>query len=402
MVRIMPRRKNEKTLKGQHVSALSSFDKSVQQRDYIENLKKMPKQYAENMVQAGIDVNEKSRSGTYIQMDHSVVHSKSLYQGLEVFPISEALKRYSWLKDYYWKNIQQNKDEFTKKADTDSGNGYFLRALPGVKTRYPLQACLFMDKNNQLQTVHNIIIAEEGSDLEIITGCAASSSAKKGMHIGISEFYVKKNARITFTMIHNWSENLIVRPRSYTVVEDGGTFISNYICIKKVKDIQMYPTCELSGKNAVARFNSILFAMPGSSIDIGSRVLLNAKNSKAEIISRAVSAGGNIIARGHLRSETPNVKGHLECRGLMLNDKGLIHAVPELQAHAKGVDLSHEAAVGKIAKDEIEYLMSRGLSEYEAQASIVRGFLDTKIMNLPDQLQKSVDTAILKCKKDSF
>ena len=203
-------------------------------------------------------------------------------------------------------------------------------------------------------------------------------------------------------MVHDWAEDVSVRPRSVALVEEGGTFLSNYICLKPVRDLQMYPKAELVGRDALARYNSILFAHPGTHLDVGSGVILKAKGSRAEIITRAVSAGGDIIARGRLKGEAEGIKAHLECLGLILSDEGLIHAIPELEGTVKGVDMSHEAAVGKIAKDEIEYLMAKSLSRGEAQAAIVRGFLDTSIMGLPAVLQKEIDNAISACEKKAF
>ena len=117
------------------------------------------------------------------------------------------------------------------------------------------------------------------------------------------------------------------------------------------------------------------------------------------LMARAISNGGKIIARGHLIGEVPDIKAHLECRGLLLNG-GLIHAIPELEAHSDGVEMSHEAAVGKIAQEEITYLMSRGLSEDEATATIVRGFLNVDIPGLPPQLKAEIDRAIEESDKD--
>ncbi|MBN1871016.1 MAG: SufD family Fe-S cluster assembly protein [Candidatus Omnitrophica bacterium] len=354
------------------------------------------------MLSAGVDPSQRSRAGTYVQMDHSVVHSRSLFPGLEVMSTTEAIKRYEWVDNYIWKVVSAKADEFTKEALLKPHHGYFLRALPGVKATYPLQACLFISDDNIVQNVHNIIIAEEGADLQVITGCATSSDVRRGLHIGISEFYVKKNAKLTFTMIHNWADEVAVRPRTAAVIEEGGKFLSNYICLKPVKTLQMYPKAELVGKNSLAIYNSVLFAHPGSHLDVGSRVILKAENARAEVVARAISAGGDIIARGHLRGEVAGIKAHLECKGLMVTEKGHIHAIPELEGLVEGVDMSHEAAVGKIAKDEIEYLMSRGLTKGEAQAAIVRGFLDTSIMGLPSSLQKEVDNAIASCEKEVF
>jgi Fe-S cluster assembly scaffold protein SufB len=217
--------------------------------------------------------------------------------------------------------------------------------------------------------------------------------------VGISEFYVKKDAKLSFTMIHHFAEEMMVRPRSVGVVEEGGLFLNNYVCMKPVKSLQTYPTTYLVGKGAVARFHSLLVGSPGSEMDVGGRVVLRAPETRAEIISRAITNGGNIIARGDLVGEVPGVKAHLECRGLILN-KGSIHAVPELEGKVDGVEMSHEAAVGKIAQDEILYLMSRGLSEDEATATIVRGFLSVDIPGLPAQLKAQIDRAVEQSDQD--
>jgi hypothetical protein len=217
--------------------------------------------------------------------------------------------------------------------------------------------------------------------------------------VGISEFFVKKGAKLSFSMIHNWAEDMMVRPRSVSMVEEGGLFLSNYICMKPVKSLQMYPTTHLNGKGAVARYSSILVGSPDSNIDVGSRVFLHAPETRAEIIARTISNGGTIIARGDLIGEVPGVKAHLECRGLILNG-GVIHAIPELVGMVDGVDMSHEAAVGKIAQDEILYLMSRGLDEDEATATIVRGFLSVDIVGLPEELKAEIDKVVSESEKD--
>ncbi|MEA3560990.1 MAG: SufD family Fe-S cluster assembly protein [Candidatus Omnitrophota bacterium] len=381
---------------------IKSYKSTSEAKAYLKDLRKVSSDQKKNMLSAGVDPLQKARSGTYLQMDHDVVHADSLYPGLEVMSTTQALKKYEWLDNYFWKIVSVGADEFTKQAQFQPHHGYFLRALPGVKAVYPLQACLFINDDNIIQNVHNIIIAEQGSDLQVITGCATASDVQRGLHIGVSEIFVKKDARLTFTMVHNWAEDVSVRPRTATLVEEGGTFLSNYICLKPVKNLQMYPKAELVGRGAVARYNSMLFAHPGSHLDVGSRVILKAAGSRAEVVARAVSAGGDIIARGHLKGQAKGIKAHLECRGLMVTEKGLIHAIPELEGTVKEVDLSHEAAVGKIARDEIEYLMARGLTQGEAQAAIIRGFLDTSIMGLPAALQKEVDRAISACEKEAF
>lgn len=381
---------------------VGKFDRDTKEHSYQKDLSKISPSDRKNLLETGVDVSERGRSGTFIQQDHTVIHAKSLQKGLEVMNISEALKKYSWLKEYWWKAVSKDSDEYTTLADKDSRNGYFIRVQRGVKADYPIQSCLFLKKENLLQNVHNIIIAEENSRLNIITGCTTASYVKKGAHVGISEFYIKKGATVKFTMIHNWAEEVVVRPRSKAIVEKGGMFLSNYVCLKPVHSLQMYPTATLVGEGATARFNSILYAHPGSHIDVGSRVILSSPNTKAEIISRAVANGGTIVARGHLKGEAPSVKAHLECRGLILSPNAVIHAIPELEGKNKDLDMSHEAAVGKIAKEEIEYLMTRGLNFEEAQAIIVRGFMDTTILGLPQELQKNIDDLVKSCQEEAM
>jgi Fe-S cluster assembly scaffold protein SufB len=373
---------------------LSAYSGVTEKQGPIEMLKELPADVQEKSLSVGIDAEEQCRSGSFFQIDHSVLLSSAYAEGLEVMDINRARETYAWLSHYWWNAVHADTDRFTAQADQDQHHGYFLRSLPGAKVDFPLQACLFMSKDGLAQNVHNIVIAEEGSELNIITGCAAASAVQTGLHIGISEFYVKKNARITFTMIHNWSEQMVVRPRSAMIVEDNGLFMSNYICMKPVKDLQMYPTAVCAGENATVRFNTVVQAGAGATMDIGSRVFLRAKNSRAEIISRALTRGGDIIVRGHLIGEVPGVKAHLECRGLMLSDKGTIHAIPELEGRAHDIDMSHEAAVGKIAEEEIHYLMARGLSSDEATSAIVRGFLDIEIKGLPAHLAREVKKAV--------
>ncbi|MCK4619993.1 MAG: SufD family Fe-S cluster assembly protein, partial [Desulfobacterales bacterium] len=220
-----------------------------------------------------------------------------------------------------------------------------------------------------------------------------------GLHVGVSEFYVKKGAKLIFTMIHDWGEEINVRPRTVINVDEGGLIISNYISLKPVGSLQMFPTTYLNGKGAVARFNSILVASKGSFLDVGSKIVLNAPDSRAEIISRAITTGGTIIARGNLIGKVAGIKAHLECKGLIIND-GLMHAIPELQGYVPNVEMSHEAAVGKIDQHEIEYLMARGLDEDEAVSTIVRGFLNVDIEGLPENLKNKLDKIISETQKD--
>jgi uncharacterized protein len=380
---------------------LDEFERDFVSHSYLsdQELRSLPEIEQQRLMMSGVDVNEKDRGGTYFQKDTAVVHCKTRQEGIEVIPIRKALEEYDWIRDYYWSLVAVDADKYTAAAEMELHNGYVIRSLPGARSIYPIQACLYIDKQGLQQNVHNIIIAEEDSELHIITGCSTSSHLTRGMHVGISEFFVKRNAKLSFTMIHNWAEDMVVRPRSVAQVEAGGLFLNNYVCMKPVRSLQMYPTTHLVGEDAVARFYSIIVGSPNSEYDVGGRIYLKKPGTRAEIIARTISNGGKIISRGHLIGEVADIKAHLECKGLILKG-GIIYAVPELEGHADGVEMSHEAAVGKIAQEEICYLMSRGLSEEEATATIVRGFLNVDIPDLPLPLKAEIDKAIEMSEKD--
>ncbi len=380
---------------------LREFDAAPVPHAYLtdEDLCTLPQVEQERLLMSGLDVTQKERSGTFFQKDTSVIHCHAQQEGIEVIPIQKALEEYEWIRDYYWKLAAVDTDKYTSAAELGLHDGYVIRALPGSKSIYPIQACLYLDKDGLQQNVHNIVIAEENAEVHIITGCSTSPHMKRGLHVGVTEFFVKKNAKVSFTMIHNWAEEMQVRPRSVAQVEAGGLFLSNFICMKPLRTLQMYPTTHLVGKDAVARFYTIIVGSPGSEYDVGGRVFLKEKGTRAEIVARTISNGGKIIARGHLIGKVAGVKAHLECRGLLLNG-GLIHAIPELEGDVDDVELSHEAAVGKIAHEEIAYLMSRGLSEEEATSTIVRGFLRVDIPGLPPPLRAEIDRAIEESDKD--
>ncbi|MDH5442808.1 MAG: SufD family Fe-S cluster assembly protein [Hadesarchaea archaeon] len=358
----------------------------------------LPRDIAQRALSVGISTEEKERAGTYFQIDHSAILQtiRETFSGkAEIMSTKKALKKYRWAKKYWWEIVDANTDKFTALAKLKWDQGYFIRVLEGQKITIPLQACLFISKDNFNQNVHNLIIAEPNSEAQIITGCTVHPNVQSGLHVGISEFYVKKNAKLTFTMIHNWAQNFNVRPRTAALVDDDATFVSNYMCMKPVKSLQMYPVAYCKGANSRVRFNTILHGNQNSHLDVGSKVVLQGKGSRGEIITRAIASdNAQINARGLLVGEHEDSKAHLECRGLLLSDEAFIHAIPELVGKVKGTELSHEAAVGKIAEEQIQYLMARGFSETEAESLIIRGFMDTSIFGLPDVLKKDTERMI--------
>jgi uncharacterized protein len=357
-------------------------------------LTKIPHQILEEAQKAGLETEEKNRSGTFFHLNQETIASKvnDLYEGkIELMDIKAALKKYPWLEEYRWKLVNKDKDEYTKKVATEYSGGYFMRIFKGEEIDFPLQSCMMITKNNLEQKVHNIIIAEEDSKAHIITSCLQHSNVPNATHMGISEIYVKKGAMLNFTMIHQWSEQTLVRPRSASQIDDKATFVSNYVCMTPVRDVQMYPVAYCKGNESRVSFNSIVYGHRNSLLDLGSKAVLTGKGSKAEMVSRAIAReGSKMIIRAMVEGDNTECKGHLECRGLLMDNESFMQSIPELIAKKKGVEITHEAAVGKISEKEITYLMTRRLSRDQAVSLIIRGFMDVGILGLPDSLNKEI------------
>lgn len=341
---------------------------------------------AENIVSSGIDLSQASRSASFLQQDNRMVYSSRGSDDFDLLSTDEAKDKFPEVRDYYGRAFKLLDRDYPQ----DTEGGYFIRVKKGRTVNLPIQACLFLKAQGFKQKVHNVVIVEEGAKVYLITGCSASKQASEGFHLGVSEFFIKKGGYLNFTMVHSWKEDISVKPVSVALLEEEACFISNYVCLRPVKEVIMYPVAVLLEKKSRVSFSSLILSHPNSLQDIGSRVICKAKDTQAEIISRAVSLGGKVVARGHLKAEQDGVKAHLECRGLVVSKQGMIHAIPELETDFRDVDLSHEAAIGRISKEEIEYLCSRGFSREQAQSIIIRGFMDVDILGLPETLKKEI------------
>jgi Fe-S cluster assembly scaffold protein SufB len=157
----------------------------------------------------------------------------------------------------------------------------------------------------------------------------------------------------------------------------------------------MYPVAYCTGNESRVSFNSIVYGHKDSLLDLGSKAVLTGKGSKAEMVSRAIAReGSKMIIRAMVEGDNSECKGHLECRGLLMDNDSFMQSIPELIAKKKGVEITHEAAVGKISEKEITYLMTRKLSRDQAVSLIIRGFMDVGILGLPDMLNKEIKSIV--------
>jgi len=339
----------------------------------------------------------KEISGSFLASNSRVVESRSLSDDIEILPLNLALEKYEWLEEKLFSLVPKDKDEYVKKVSQSQEKlGYFIRVKEGKNISLPIQTCYFINNSDFTQMTHNIVMCEKNSKLHLISGCTANAHIKNGTHLGVTEYFLDEGSILTSTMIHSWGSEVEVYPRSSAKIGEDAKFISNYIALTKVKKIQMNPSAYID-KGGLGEFYSVVYAPKGSTFDLGSEAFLNGEGAVANIVSRSVSNGGDIIVRGKITGNVAGAKGSMSCNGLMLSSDSQIHAIPELVANDANLELSHEASVGMISQEVLFYLMASGISEDDARNLVIEGFLDLKIPGLPDYIQKKIDEMIQQC-----
>ncbi len=346
------------------------------------------------LASVGIDPTGRGAAGTYLQVDEEALEVEVRAPGLRVMNLQQAIEE-GVVDDYLWRAVPVDSDKYTAAAELfGRRQGYVVIAEEGARIETPVQTCLLMSAPGAIQAPHNVVVVEEGAELHVVTGCLTMME-RAGLHAGVSEFYVKGGGKLTYTMIHAWDEQTHVRPRTGVIVEEGGQFISHYVNMTPTATLQTDPRVWLVGEGARAHLSSVIVAKGRSVMDVGGTVYLQAPNTSSEIVSRAVTKDeAEMTARSLISAEAPGVRGHIECDGLLLSDRSRILTLPALDARHSDVQLSHEAAVGRLSEDQIFYLMSRGFSEEEATSMLVRGFMEVKIEGIPEALRRQIEMAI--------
>ncbi|MCG8570796.1 MAG: SufD family Fe-S cluster assembly protein [Spirochaetes bacterium] len=371
----------------------SKFNKTANDKNQINSMNELKEDEINSLKSVGFNTQEDNDSGKFMMYGNAIFTIIPKIEGVEIIPLKDALEMFPYIKEkYYFKAVDKDLDDFTKTVYEREQNGYFIRVKKNTVVTAPLYTALFMHKEMSTMCIHNIVVLEEGAQLHLVTGCTAGCSIRGGLHIAASEYFIGKNAKLINTMIHNWGTDFIVRPRSATIVEENGIFISNYYSANPAKHIQTNPFTFLKGKNATAKYLSVILCLPDTYSNIGGTVLMAGENSGAELVARTVNHGGTVIQSGLLIGAAKDSRAHVDCSGLMLSDNGIIEAVPGLKSMHPDAKMSHEAAIGKIDMGEVNYLQSKGLTEMEAIALIVRGFLDIGIeeVALQPELEKII------------
>ncbi len=370
-------------------SALSKpapYGVDVNISEYLKPVSGEPRLDTERTSEVGVDFSAKAY---YTQIDQAYFKYLSRIPGVEVKRVEDFIEENpDEAREYVWKLIDPAMDKYTAIAALKGLGGYFVRVKENTRVEDPIMTCLFMSIGG-LQAPHNIAVIEKGADITIYTGCTIAPESF-GLHVGVTEYYVEEGATLRYIMVHSWNRVSHVRPRTAVWIKPGGKYISYYVSIGRVKTLQTYPVIHLE-KNTYAYTASILLGLENSILDVGGVAYLLGEGSAAEIVSRSLGKDSSrITARAKIVGKSG--RGHIDCRGLLLSENSTIETIPELLAEAPNVTLTHEASIGKIAEDEINYLISRGFTREEAVGIIIRGFISLDIKGIPERVKKHIET----------
>ena len=307
-------------------------------------------------------------------------------QGVLFLDTDTALKEQPEIfKKYFGKIIPPEDNKFSALNSAVWSGGSFIYIPPGVKVDMPLQAYFRINAENIGQFERTLIIADEGSEVHYIEGCTAPVYSSESLHSAVVELVAHKDAKLRYTTIQNWSNDVynLVTKRAYAYEGATVEWIDGNIGSKLT---MKYPGIYLMGRKAYGETLSIAFAGKNQHQDTGAKMVHLAPDTTSKITSKSVSrANGRSTYRGLLKvaKGATNVKSTVRCDALLLDDTSKTDTYPYMEIDQEDATVTHEATVGKIGDEQIFYLMSRGFSEEEALSLIVNGFMEPFTKELP-------------------
>lgn len=352
----------------------------------------VPKDIKETFERLGIPQAErKSLAGVGAQYDSELVYHNVREEvskmGVVYTDMESALKgEYAdMVKKYFMKLVRPSEHKFAALHGAVWSGGSFVYVPPGVSVEIPLQSYFRLNAPGAGQFEHTLIIVDEGADLHFIEGCSAPKYNVANLHAGCVELYVKKNARLRYSTIENWSKNMYNLNTKRALVDEGGHM--EWVSGSFGSHVSyLYPMTILKGNNSRMEFTGITFAGKGQNLDTGAKVVHVGENTSSFINTRSISKDGGISTfRSSVVVEKPakEAKSAVSCQSLMLDSISRSDTVPAMDIRTKDADIGHEAKIGRISDEAVFYLMSRGLSEEDARAMIVSGFADNISKELP-------------------
>ncbi|MFA6849221.1 MAG: Fe-S cluster assembly protein SufB [Selenomonadaceae bacterium] len=355
------------------------------------NWKEVPTEIKETFDRLGIPAAEKtSLAGVGAQYDSEVVYHSIkedlVKQGVIYTDMESALIEHEALvKEYFMKLVPPKDHKFVALHGAVWSGGSFVYVPEGVHVDIPLQSYFRLNSPGAGQFEHTLIILEKNSSLHFIEGCSAPKYNVTNLHAGCVELYVKEGARLRYSTIENWSRNMMNLNTKRALVEKDG--IIEWVSGSFGSHISMlYPCSILHGEHARCEFTGVTFAARGQHLDTGATVIHAAPYTSSNISTRSISKdGGIVVYRGAVKvaKNAHHVKSSVNCESLMLDDESRSDTLPVMDIMGDEVDIGHEAKIGRISDEAIFYLMSRGISEDEAKAMIVRGFVEPIAKELP-------------------
>ena len=316
---------------------------------------------------------------------HSIQESLEK-QGVIFLSIEEGLRQHPDLfREYFGTVIPVEDNKFAALNGAVWSGGSFVYIPKGVKVDLPLQAYFRLNMANIGQFERSLIIADEGSQVHYVEGCTAPQYSTNSFHSGVIEIVVKKNARVRYSTIQNWSTNVYNLVTQRAFVGEGGT-MEWVDCNLGSKVTMKYPSCYLMGPGAHGEILSMAFAGPGQWQDAGGKMIHMAPHTSSKITSKSISRGGGRASyRGLLKvyKGAEDVKSNVVCDALLLDPQSRSDTYPYIEIDEQDVTIGHEASVSKVGEEQLFYLMSRGLTEEEATTMVVSGFIEPLVKELP-------------------
>ncbi len=289
------------------------------------------------------------------------------------------------VKEHFMKLVTPNDHKFAALHGAVWSGGSFVYVPKGVHVDIPLQSYFRLNAKGAGQFEHTLIIVDEGASLHFIEGCSAPKYNVANLHAGCVELFVKKNAKLRYSTIENWSKNMYNLNTKRAIVDEGGTI--EWVSGSFGSHVSyLYPMSILKGKGSKMEFTGVTFAGEGQNLDTGAKVVHAAPDTSSYMNTRSISKSGGISTFRSsvvVNKGASNAKSAVSCQSLMLDSISRSDTIPAMDIRTKDAAVGHEAKIGSISDDAVFYLMSRGMSEEDARALIVSGFADNVSKELP-------------------
>lgn len=340
-------------------------------------------------------------AGVGAQFESEVIYQslqeKWQKKGVIFCDMDSALKRYPELiKQYFGTVIPAHDNKFAALNTAVWSGGSFVYVPAGVHIDEPLQAYFRIDQQNMGQFERTLIIAEPGSFVHYVEGCSAPVYRSSSLHSAVVEVIVKEGAHVRYTTIQNWSQNVynLVTKRAVAYKNAHVEWVDGNFGSKVT---MKYPCIILKEEGAQGQVISIAVAGKGQHQDAGAKIIHLASNTRSSVLSKSISKeGGRSSYRGLLKvvAGLEKVHARVQCDALLLDEYSQSDTYPTVAVHAERVDVGHEASVRSVDDEQLFYVMSRGLTEQQAQTIIVNGFIDVFVKELPMEYAVEINRLI--------